>query len=453
MDSTTPAIDRPPMKKRLAAWLKFTLRWGIAIAGIYWVVRQMSMRDTLQVLDAQNYPRTQVLVDVNALETQETFHIVGKTEPIPRSLTVNKPDRKKVNLPGKGDVKLLAVDLGPNLKEPVVHRLLIEESPDHGKWIAPAELTGGKFELKVPYPRVDVGVIHLIKQANLKLLILAILIFPITFILTSARWHELLKALEIHIGLGLAFTLTMVGAFYNTFMPGSTGGDFLKALYVSRQTKHRTRAVMSVFIDRVIGLLALIILGGIAAATQWKFAQCRHIAILCGIIISGAIVSLTIYYQRFLHRIFGLDWIIKRLPMQKQVQNAVQVMEIYRQRPLLVLLALIVTFPVHIAVICSAMFAGKAFGLELESSYYWAVVPVIVLSGALPGPPQGAGVMEYFAIRLTETRGATISQAFALTMSIRLVQIFWNLTGAFFVIRGHFHAPTAAEQKEVESAG
>jgi hypothetical protein len=57
-------------------------------------------------------------------------------------------------------------------------------------------------------------------------------------------------------------------------------------------------------------------------------------------------------------------------------------------------------------------------------------------------------VMEYFAVRLTETQRATVSQAFALTMSIRLVQIFWNLTGAYFVLRGHFHAPTEAEREE-----
>jgi hypothetical protein len=82
--------------------------------------------------------------------------------------------------------------------------------------------------------------------------------------------------------------------------------------------------------------------------------------------------------------------------------------------------------------------------------YYGAIVPVIVLVGSLPISPQGAGVMEYFAIKLTETRGATVSQAFALTMSIRIVQILWNLTGVYFVVRGRFHAPTAAERKEVE---
>jgi hypothetical protein len=44
----------------------------------------------------------------------------------------------------------------------------------------------------------------------------------------------------------------------------------------------------------------------------------------------------------------------------------------------------------------------------------------------------------------------TVAQAFALTMSIRLTQIFWNLAGGVFVVRGGFHQPTQSEQKEVE---
>jgi hypothetical protein len=37
-----------------------------------------------------------------------------------------------------------------------------------------------------------------------------------------------------------------------------------------------------------------------------------------------------------------------------------------------------------------------------------------------------------------------------LTMSIRVVQILWNLTGGTFVLRGGFHAPTESEQREME---
>ena len=40
----------------------------------------------------------------------------------------------------------------------------------------------------------------------------------------------------------------------------------------------------------------------------------------------------------------------------------------------------------------------------------------------------------------------------ALTLSIRVVQILWNLSGAVFVLRGGFHAPSQREIDEVDSA-
>ena len=147
----------------------------------------------------------------------------------------------------------------------------------------------------------------------------------------------------------------------------------------------------------------------------------------------------------------GVDFVLKRLPMQAQIEKALHTMELYRRRPGLALAMLVMTFPVHATVIMAATYAGKAFGLPLTSGYYWVVVPVVVLAGSIPISPQGAGVMEFFAILLTSRQGCTVSQAFALTMSIRLVQIFWNLWGGIFVLRGGYHAPTVKEQESIEN--
>jgi hypothetical protein len=136
--------------------------------------------------------------------------------------------------------------------------------------------------------------------------------------------------------------------------------------------------------------------------------------------------------------------------MQQHVRHVLDVMERYRQRPMLVLWATIVSFPVHITTVSAAMLAGWAFGLKISTVYYFVAVPVIVLVGSIPISPQGAGVMEYFAIKLTERQGATLSQAFALTMSIRVIQILWNLFGGVFVFRGGYHAPSAQEQSAME---
>ena len=68
------------------------------------------------------------------------------------------------------------------------------------------------------------------------------------------------------------------------------------------------------------------------------------------------------------------------------------------------------TIPVHASVITNAMFAGMAFGLPLHWAYYWVCVPVIVLAGSIPISPQGAGVMEAFAILLTRRQGVIVAR-------------------------------------------
>jgi uncharacterized membrane protein YbhN (UPF0104 family) len=446
-------------KKPLKKWLTFVLRWGIAVVGIWWVLSQITWRDRVTLLDANNRPVERRLANTPPLNAPTFTLLDGRT--VKSSELVSKPDAKKVTVTtpkGPVSAELLALDLSPNLKS--VNRLLVANPPGSaGTWITPAQAPG--YTLKVPHPLVEVGLGRMVRDAGTGyrpwLLVLAVVIFPITFIVTSVRWHWLLQALEIYIPLGRTAVLNMVGAFYNTFMPGSTGGDVLKAYYASKHTTHRTRAVMSVLVDRVIGLLALVIMGGVMAAYQY-FASgpndpaahaCGKIALMSGLIIFATAAGLVVFYVPALRRAFGIDWVLPRLPKQKQVRNAVETMEIYRRHKWLVFKSLVVTFPVHITVVCSAMAAGYAFGLTLSPLYYFVAVPVIVLVGSIPISPQGAGVMEYFAILLTQKQGATVSQAFALTMSIRMVQILWNLTGGIFVFRGGYHQPTEAEQREL----
>ena len=383
------------MKHAAKKWGLFGLRWGIAVVGIWWVVSKISFNDETVVLDAN-----QQLVAVN----------------------------------------------------------VVREGADAGNVVVREEGTGAEREVERSQLQTRPGLVNLVKSADGKLLAGAVLVFPIVFLITAFRWNRLLAALDIRLTQARTFTLSMVGAFYNTFMPGSTGGDVLKAYYASKQTHHRTRAVLSVIIDRILGLISLIILGGVMATWQYfkmndptdpVARACLRVAVGSALLIAASVVGAIVMHRR-VRKAIGVEYVLKRLPLQRQVNNAVTVVDICISRIGLMIWAVAITFPVHITVIVSAMLAGMAFDLPLPGGYYFVAVPVIVLSGAIPISPQGAGVMEFFAIQLTKQYGTTVSQAVALTMSIRIVQILWSLLGGIFVLRGGFHAPTEKEQEEME---
>lgn len=441
-------------KARIIHWGKFFIRWGVAAVGIWYVISRMSWHDqAMVILPGQTMPRQVSLLSKTQGENDANYDILnpqtGHPQRLPRNDVVNPPDYSKlaITVDGKKEY-VVGVDLTPDLKS--VRRVLLAPTPSgpSAHWVPPARAPN--YHIMVPHPRVQFGVIRMVASARVRLLLLALAVYPVTIIITSLRWQELLKAIDIRLTIARTFVLNMVGLFYNTFMLGSTGGDVLKAYYVARQTHHRTRAVMSVLVDRVIGLLALIILGGVMAAVQWRVHTCREVALASAGILALVALGATIFYMPALHTFVGLDWIIAHLPMQRQVHHIVETLRIYGRRWPLVIGSIVASFPVHMTVVLSALLCGMAFHLPISPFYYWMAVPIIVLVGSIPISPQGAGVMEYFAIKLLEPQGATVGQAFALTMSIRLVQIIWNLTGGIFVFRGGYHAPTASEQQEVE---
>ncbi|CAN5367037.1 hypothetical protein BH10PLA1_BH10PLA1_21550 [soil metagenome] len=464
------------MKKHVKKWAMFTLRWGIAVVGIWFVLQNISWRTSVLVANPTTGRPTPVQLVGPMDEHQASFRVLSPFVTPDKLVETDIPRTDVLVRPGL-DVDKAIIHRADGTNETMeLLALRVSAGDDRRTWpvivgrprtlweryfnkapARPAETIAfsqieGFHPAPVPYPLVELSIGRIISQANGWYLLLAVVVFPVTFVLVSARWALLLRALGITISNSRTFVLTMVGLFYNNFMPGSTGGDLIKAYYASKNTPKRTQVILSVLIDRIIGLLALIILGGTMAAIHWEIPQCRKIAIGSAVIIAMVASGLIVFYVPFLRRVTGLNMILKRLPMQKQVNSAVNAMELYGQRPGIMLTALVMSFPVHMTCIVSAIFAGKAFGLPLSPSYYWVAVPVIVLSGAIPISPQGAGVMEYFAILLTKRQGCTVTHAVLLTMSIRLVQMLWNLSGAFFVFRGGYAAPkepTAAVEAAV----
>jgi uncharacterized protein (TIRG00374 family) len=453
--------EKARKKQRVKRWVTFALRWGIAVAGIALVISNISLHDRVQVLDPKTNRVQKLRVLNNAGESDAQYTVVPEDGRPPRVVGRDelwvRPDRThaRVRLGERvKDVRIYAMKPGEETGSGRSVRKLVVDDPDsdNGLIVDPSQLVdAGRLTANSPY--VEVGVNRLVREADKKFLLAAILVLPLSYVLTSIRWHLLLESLGIRLTFARSLVLNLVGAFYNAFMPGTTGGDLVKAYYAAKQTTMRTRAVLSVLIDRIIGLMALILIGGAMAAYQWEIPDCRRVAIASGLITGAAALGLTVFYSRRLRRWTGMDFILKRLPMQKQVLKAVAAMEIYRDRPMPLVTALLMSFPVHVTAILSATFAGRAFGLPLPLFYYWVVLPVVALAGAIPISPQGAGVMEFFTVELTRRHGVTIAQAFALTMSIRLVQVLWNLVAGIFVLRGGYHAPTETEQEALDTDG
>jgi len=118
----------------------------------------------------------------------------------------------------------------------------------------------GKFDLKKL--NFDFEIWHLLAAGFLLQLVANLISF--------VRYRLLLKGVGIDMNLKTVTHIGMIGVFFNTFMLGGLGGDVIKLAYVIRESGNRAGAVASVMVDRVLGLLGLLFLGGAALFLNWR---------------------------------------------------------------------------------------------------------------------------------------------------------------------------------------
>jgi uncharacterized protein (TIRG00374 family) len=93
-----------------------------------------------------------------------------------------------------------------------------------------------------------------------KIIALGLIIFFGQVVIWSYRW-KLFVDLVTYVRFFKTIQLTLVGMFFNFFIPGGVGGDIVKAIELSKnKTVSRTSALSTVMSDRIFGLFAMITL-------------------------------------------------------------------------------------------------------------------------------------------------------------------------------------------------
>ena len=112
--------------------------------------------------------------------------------------------------------------------------------------------------------------------------------------------------IEPRFRLGAAFLLGFIGNVFNLVIPGAVGGDLIKAAYLVRMHVKKTQAIASMVIDRILGLLGLFILAGIAGVFAWPMAddKVRILIVLVWVAVAAGLVVLAAIFTQSLTRAF-----------------------------------------------------------------------------------------------------------------------------------------------------
>lgn len=281
-------------------------------------------------------------------------------------------------------------------------------------------------------------------------LLLAFLLMLPPYVIVSFRFWLLLRNQHIGVGFPLALRWTMVGSFFDIVMPSNSGGDVIKAGYIVKYLGPglRTKGIVAVVFDRVLGLLGLFLLAAIACAMGWQIVRALPNGNeLVLFIVTMCVGSLLFFRVMGARRLYGNQRIrdgLNALPGGQKIYSMIGCFNLLRERPMDLLWVLALSVLNHMFWCAALLCICIAFGLRIDILQGMAVFPIAIFSntfGFAGGFGVGTAAFDLIFARLFDVHvGASIGLVF------QVLSACSRLTGLpFYLLQGR-DSPTAVDQ-------
>ena len=309
----------------------------------------------------------------------------------------------------------------------------------HSAWSqGPAELAGTFTRLKPASVVTSLAVMGLILLTGV------------------ARWRMVLAAHGLRLSWSRAIEISLISHFFNSFLLGSAGGDVMRAVYAARETRHqKTEAVITVFVDRILGLWSLLLFGCMMMIPNYglllQHPQLRSCCLLVLAMAGAGTVIVTLAFRGGLaHRWKGPRALLAKMPKAATIERSLRACRRFGKHPGSFLRVFFVSMGLNLlCVLHVQVIANGLDKMPLDPLLTALIVPVITVIIALPITPNGLGMREYLFVQLLSAAplGIDASAAFALSLWAYGGSVFWSLVGGvvYLTFRRKHHLEDIAQ--------
>ncbi|MFM8458821.1 MAG: lysylphosphatidylglycerol synthase transmembrane domain-containing protein, partial [Chthoniobacterales bacterium] len=229
-------------------------------------------------------------------------------------------------------------------------------------------------------PEKRAQMLEALRQAKWAWLWAGVAVFFGCTVLATIRWKILLAVQGIHMTWLRTWQLFMIGMFFNLFMLGSTGGDVVKMFLTMREApNNRGAALLSVFMDRVIGMMALILIS--LGFLYFRYDLLSHspgssalLTTLLWLLAGAVVVTVGMFVGSAMGWVHCLpSW----TPLRGRIVELSAACHTYAKGWRLTIWAFLVSFPLFAMFFITFYCAAKAFTDQLGLVDVFSVLPIV----------------------------------------------------------------------------
>ena len=249
------------------------------------------------------------------------------------------------------------------------------------------------------------------QKTNPGWILIALFFFVISKWISAIRLNHFFRNTGLHISESENTRLYWLGMYFNMFLPGGIGGDGYKIYILNRKFEIAVKKLFwAVFLDRVSGMVALVLLAGALSLTIFK-APLIWVAVIGVIAIGGFVYTWGYrrYFPAFLSSFYITNW--QGLAVQ------------------------------FIQLVC-AFCIIKAIGVDAHYKEYLLVFLVSSVVAIFPFTIGGLGAREITFLYGSQFFGLDQQVAVTISLWFYLITLVVSLVGLVFVFSSPFKSDT-----------
>ncbi|MDD5218528.1 MAG: lysylphosphatidylglycerol synthase transmembrane domain-containing protein, partial [Candidatus Omnitrophica bacterium] len=256
---------------------------------------------------------------------------------------------------------------------------------------------------------------------------------------------------EISISYLESLYLAFMGLFFNLFFPSAIGGDVAKAYYAYKHTGKKIESMSSVFSDRLIGFIAIIIMALVALGVASKQFDDPRVYQIIFVFLGIMIFSVLFFASKRFAGIFGfLQVLIPSEKLKHRLGELYHAIYGFKHHKGMLVASLLISAVAQTFFILVHYFLARGLGVQIGMSVFFLLVPVVAIVSMAPSVG-GLGVRE--AGMIIFFKKFMLSER-ALALSILLDMLVYGVSliaGIFYAFHGGLKKKEIHEMEELES--
>ncbi len=249
--------------------------------------------------------------------------------------------------------------------------------------------------------------------------------------ITAYRWQTLLKTQNIRLSVLSLSSSTLIGQFFNNFLPTSIGGDVYRAYDVTKKTGFPMSSSVSVLVvERFSGIIASAVFA--TAALFLGFTTIGGKSIVIPILIFLAI-SIIIFFLILNPNILGIRKLAKKIKFLEKIleklRNVYNTFLTFRKYKWILIKVLFYSLTLQFAVIVNYWLASRALGINLDLTAFIFIVPVVSIIAMLPISLGGIGIREGSLVFMMVSLGAQNAKAAMCSLLLFAMLLIMGIIG------------------------